>query len=220
MTDVPPPPPPPPYGAAPGYSSPSAGTALSYGFSKFFANVGPVLAVIAVALVAQILFNVISYSVTSIPGRLLFSIIGMVVSAVVALGIYKTALMVTAGQVPTIGEAFSYDRWGEWIVFSIVFGLMVGIGLVLCIVPGLIVLAYFGMAPYYFIDRRMSLGDALSASRQAASSGGYAMPVLLSVIVGALGLIACLVGAFVTMPAAYIAVAFLYRNATGQPVAP
>ena len=59
---------------------------------------------------------------------------------------------------PDIGKAFKYDRWGEWIGFSIVYGLMVGIGLALCIIPGLFVLAFFGMAPYFFIDRGMSIG--------------------------------------------------------------
>ena len=92
-------------------------------------------------------------------------------------------------------------------MFSIVFGLMVGIGLVLCIIPGLFVLAFFGMAPFFFIDRGMSLGDALSASREAASSRGFALPVILSIIVGVAGVIACGIGALVTAPAAYIAVA-------------
>ena len=63
------------------------------------------------------------------------------------------------------------------------------------------------------------MGDAFSASREAASRG-YAVPVILAVIVGALGLIACGVGALLTMPAAYIAVAFLYRGATNQVAAP
>jgi len=214
-------PPPPPYGAVPpGYGSPPVGTALSYGFNKYFANVGPVLGVIAIAIVAQLLVQLIELPVTSLVGRLLFSIIGLVVGAIVSLGIYKTALMITAGSVPTISEAFSYDRWGEWLGFSIVYGLMVGIGLALCIVPGLVVLALFGMAPFFFIDRGMTLGQALTASREAAMSRGFALPVLVSIIVGALGLVACLIGVFVTAPAAYIAVAFLYRNAAGQPVAP
>jgi hypothetical protein len=214
-------PPPPPYGAVPpGYGSPPVGTALSYGFNKYFANVGPVLGVIAIAIVAQLLVQLIELSVSSLVGRLLFSIIGLIVGAIVSLGIYKTALMITAGATPTIGEAFSYDRWGEWLGFSIVYGLMVGIGLVLCVIPGLFVLAFFGMAPFFFIDRGMSLGQALTASREAATGRGFAIPVVVSIIVGALGLIACGIGVFVTAPAAYIAVAFLYRNAAGQPVAP
>jgi hypothetical protein len=81
------------------------------------------------------------------------------------------------------------------------------------------VLAFFGLAPFYFIDARMSLGDSLNASRRAVSSKGLAFPILLSIVVGGLGLIACLVGAFITIPVAYVAVAYLYRYAAGQPVA-
>lgn len=215
------PPPPPPYGSAPlGADSPQVGTALSYGFNKYFANIGPVLGVIAIAILAQLIVNLVELSVSSLFGRLLFTIVGLVVGAIVNLGIYQTALIITRGESPSIGRAFTYDRWAEWLGFSIVYGLMVGVGIVACIIPGLVVLALFGMAPYFFIDQRMSLGDALSASLQAATSRSFALPVLLSIIVGALGLIARGIGVLVTAPAAYIAVAFLYRNATGQPVAP
>ena len=64
------------------------------------------------------------------------------------------------------------------------------------------------------------MGEALNASREAATSRGFALPVILSILVGAAGLIACGIGVLLTAPAAYVAVAFLYRNAAGQPVAP
>jgi uncharacterized membrane protein len=220
VNDVPPPPP--PYGAVPpGYGSPPVGTALSYGFNKYFANVGPVLSVVFVSIAAQIVLSLLGQVVVrSLVGVFIFQILGWIVGAIAALGIYKMALMITAGQTPEVGKAFQYDRWGEWFVFSIAFGLIVGVGLVLCIIPGLVALAFFGMAPYFFIDRGMSVGESLKASRQAATSRGFALPVVLSILVGAAGLIACGIGALVTAPAAYIAVAFLYRNAAGQPVAP
>ena len=44
--------------------------------------------------------------------------------------------------------------------------------------------------------------------------------VIVSIIVGVAGAIACGIGAFVTAPAAYVAVAFLYRSAGGQTAAP
>jgi uncharacterized membrane protein len=81
------------------------------------------------------------------------------------------------------------------------------------------VLAFFGLAPFYVVDGHMRLGDALTASRKAATSKGLAMPVLLSIVVGALGVIACFVGILITYPVAFIAVAYLYRHAVGQPVA-
>jgi hypothetical protein len=217
VNDVPPPPP--PYGSPPGGGSPDVGTALSYGFSKYFANFGAVLLIILVAFAAQFIVQIVEIAVSSLFLKVILGVIGLVVGAAVSVGIYRAALMLTAGVTPTVGEAFTYDRWGEWIVFSIVYGLMVGISLALCIIPGLFVLAFFGMAPYFFIDRGMSMGDALTASREAAGRG-YAVPVILSVIVGALGFIACGIGALVTAPAAYIAVAYLYRGATNQVAAP
>jgi len=216
--------PPPPYGYTPppsGGGSPQVGTALSYGFNKYFANVGPVLVIVLAPVAAQVVLSIIGQVVIrSLVGVLVFQILGWIVGAIAALGIYNTALMITSGQAPDFGRAFQYDRWGEWFGFSIVFGLIVGIGLILCIVPGLVALAFFGLAPYYFIDRRMSIGEALKASREAATSRGFAMPIILSILVGVAGVIACGVGLLVTAPAAYIAVGFLYRNAAGQPVAP
>lgn len=221
MTDLPPPPPPPPYGAPPpGAGAPDVGAALSYGWKKFQENVGPMLIVVLISFVAPFVFSLIGRAATnSVFGALVFQVIGIVVSAVAGLGVYRVALMITAGEPADVGKAFQYDRWGEWIVFSFVFGLMVGVGLLLCVIPGLFVLAFFGLAPFYFIDGRMSLGESLSASRAAVQSKGLAFPVLLSIIVGVLGLIACFVGVFVTGSIAYLAVAYLYRYAAGQPVA-
>ena len=56
MNDVPPPAP--PYGSVPpGGGNPDVGPALSYGFNKYFANFGPVLAVIFIPLAAQLLLS-------------------------------------------------------------------------------------------------------------------------------------------------------------------
>jgi uncharacterized membrane protein len=223
VTDLPPPPPfqPPPFGSPPpGSGSPDVGAALSYGWKKFQENVGPLLAVVLIPVAVQVVLSIISRSVVdSLLGALLFNVLGIIVGAVAGIGIYQMALMITAGQPADVGKAFTYDRWGEWIVFSFVFGLMVGIGLVLCVIPGLLVLAFFGLAPFYFLDGRMSLGESLRASRAAVQRNGLAFPILLSIVVGILGIIACIIGIFVTEPVAYVAVAFLYRYSAGQPVA-
>jgi uncharacterized membrane protein len=222
VNDFPPPPPsPPPYGAPqPGPGGPDVGAAISYGWAKFQQKVGPLLIVVLIPVAAQIVLSLIAQTaVKGLAGALIFQVLGIVVSAVAGLGLYRVALQITAGEPADVAKAFQYDRWGEWVLFSFVFGLMVGIGLVLCIIPGLFVLAFFGLAPFYFIDGRLSLGDSLRASREAVSSKGLAFPVLLSIVVGVLGLIACIIGVFVTECIAYIAVAYLYRYATGQPVA-
>jgi hypothetical protein len=88
VNDVPPPPPP-SYGAVPpGGGAPDVGTALSYGFNKYFANVGPVILIILVAFLAQLIINVLQFSIGSLAGKALFAIIGLVVGAAVSIGIY------------------------------------------------------------------------------------------------------------------------------------
>jgi len=221
VTDLPPPPnwTPPPSGGG-GGSAPDVGAALSYGWAKFQQNVGPLIAVILIPGLVQFVLSAVGRAaVHSLLGSLILSLVGAIVGAITGIGIYQMALMITAGQPADIGKAFTYDRWGEWIPFAFLFGLATFVGLVFCLIPGLLFIAFFGLAPYYFIDGRMSFGDALRASRDAVTSKGLAFPILLSVIVGVLGIIACFIGVLVTEPVAYIAVAYLYRYAAGQPVA-
>jgi hypothetical protein len=229
VTDLPPPPPPPssppppgppPAGPPPaGSPSPDAGTALSYGWQKFQQNAGPMIVIVLIQLVAEAVISGIALTTRSLVVRLLVGIIVIVVGSIVSLGLFQMGLMATAGERVDIGKAYTYDRWGEWIGFSVVFGLMVIVGLYLCIIPGLLVLAFFGLAPYFFIERRMSLGESLTASRMAVQMKGLAFPVLLSIVVGGIGYVVCFLVALVTAPIAYVAVAFLYRYAVGHSVA-
>mgnify|MGYP001099947076 CR=1 FL=1 len=109
MSDVPPPPPPPPpppsYGAGPPGASPNVGAALSYGFNKYFANFGAVILIILVAFAAQIAVQILDIAVSSFFLKAVFGIIGFVVSAAVSIGIYRAALMLTAGVQPTVSTA-------------------------------------------------------------------------------------------------------------------
>jgi hypothetical protein len=111
MTDVPPPPPPPPpsFGAPPpGGGAPDVGTALSYGWKKFQANVGPLLIAILISAGAQILLSLIGqFAIRSFVAVVLFELIGVVVAAVAGIGIYRVALQITAGEPADIGKAFN-----------------------------------------------------------------------------------------------------------------
>ena len=79
MNDVPPPPPP-PYGSSLRRREPRCRQPrLSYGFNKYFANVGPVLAVIFIPVVAQLVVSSSAVRASSsLFGSLVFEIIGVV----------------------------------------------------------------------------------------------------------------------------------------------
>lgn len=218
MSDAPPPS---SFGVPRPGSTPDGAAALSYGWDKFTDNIGPLLSIILVPAALQLVLGFVGTLAwrQSIGLYVLVQVLSFIVSTVAALGILQASLMVTAGQSVEFGKAFQYDRWAEWFVFSLVFGFVVGLGLAALVIPGLIFVALFGLAPYYFVDRRMGTGDAFRAGYEAARSKSLALPVLLCIIVGVLGLVACGVGIFVTEPVAYIAVASLYRYAQSQPIA-
>ncbi len=219
MSNVPPPnvpPGPPPVGGA----TPDAGAALSYGWKKFQQNAGPLLLVILLPLVAQVILSGIGRLAGSTAVLFLLSAVSYVISLMLAIGIFNAGLMITAGQPVDVGKAFSSDRWGEWILFSFVFGLCVGIGALFCGIGALVVIAFLGFAPFYFLDQRMGLGDSFSASvEKTRTTKGLPIALALTALVGFLGVIACIIGVFVTMPIAYVGAAFLYRVTNNQPVA-
>jgi len=194
-------------------------TALAYGWKKFRANARPMLTVVLVPLLAQLVIAVAGRElIHSVARWFLFQIVGIVVAAIAGIGVPRLALMISAGETPDVGRAFRNERWGSWVAFSVVFGLAEGIGLVLCVIPGVLFLAFFGLAPYFFLDRGMGIGEALRASREAAVARGLAFPVLLAIVIGALGAVVFVVGAFVTQAVAALALAYLYRGAVGEPV--
>ncbi len=216
-----PPPPPSSFGVPPPGSTPDASIALSYGWDRFTDGIGALLAIVLVPAVLELLLGYLSTLALreSIALYAVVQVLIFVVSTLAALGIVQASLAVTVGDRAGFRKAFAYDRWGAWFGFSITFGFVVGVGLLLFVIPGLFVLALFGLAPYYFVDRRMSLGEAFRASYGATRAKALAIPVLLCIIVGALGFVACGIGIFVTEPIAYIAVASLYRYAENQRVA-
>jgi uncharacterized membrane protein len=194
--------------------------ALAYGWRTFRANVRPMLVVVVVPLVAQLVLAVAGrVLIHSVARWFLFQIVGIVVAAIAGIGVPRMALMISAGEPPAIGRAFRSERLVAWVVFSAVFGLAEGVGLVLCVIPGLLFLAFFGLAPYFFLDRGLGLGEALRASRAAVTGNGLAFAVLVAIVVGVLGAVVFVVGALVTQAVAALALAYLYRHVTGDPVA-
>jgi hypothetical protein len=224
----PPPGGPPPYTPPGGQYTPgpagvsfSVGDAFSYGWRKYTANFGPVLLVVLIPIAVTIALQLIAQNLISTTGgRVAFAIVIDVVQLMLSIGIYNAALMVTRGETPDIGRAFHTDNWGGWILFAFVWGLMILVGAVFCIIGAFVVIAIWGLAPFYFLDRHVSLGEALRLSSEATGSNpGLRVALALTALFGILGVFACFIGIFATMPAAYIGAAYLYRGANREPVA-
>ena len=89
-----------------------------------------------------------------------------IVGQILTIGIINASLMVTRGRDARRRQGVHHrpPRASSSSV-SILYGIIVGIGLILCVIPGIIAaIAFFGFYAFYFLDQGMSGTDALSAS--------------------------------------------------------
>ena len=107
------------------------------------------------------------------------------------------------GQPATLGDCFSgFDVFGVSILNYILMILMVGVGIVLCILPGIYLAIAYAFTWNLLAERRGSAWECLEMSRQAVTAHwGWALLLLIvASLLAYAGIIACLIGVFFTMP--------------------
>jgi uncharacterized membrane protein len=208
------------------------GRAFSYAWAKFQANAWALIGVMLVAFVGTIIAAIVSGVIrASVSGGwfsflLVFAvtqILEWVVTGVLLYPVYRSVLAVTAGQpVVGLGELFSGDQLGPFVLAEIIFGVLTFVGFLLCIVPGIAVLFFGFFYPFFILDRHQQPVEAIRSSFILVRTNiGTLLPfAILAFIVYVVGFIACGIGVLVTAPIALLACAYAYRTLTGEPVAP
>lgn len=219
----PPPGPPPGPGASSGPAPFSIGDAIGYGWNAYWKNVGPLVVITLVIWLINVVFAFITFPIDSFVARFLIQIVGWVVGLILAMGLIRATLAVTRGETPDVQMLFQTERLPTYLVASIIFGVLAGIGFLLCIIPGVIVMTFFGFFGYVIVDAgEESPIEALRRSQQLVSGNfgtvlGLAIVLVLINMVGAL---LCGVGLLFTAGITAVTWAYAYRALSGQPVAP
>jgi uncharacterized membrane protein len=103
------------------------------------------------------------------------------------------------------------------LVASIVIGLFVFCGTLLCIIPGLVVAAMYKFTYLFIVDKRMDFWPAMQASHAVVKRdyAGFTLFLLLMVLVDLLGVLCCIVGIFVAIPVTFAAITVAYKEIVG-----
>ena len=96
------PPPPPPPGAPPGGAPYSVGDAVSYGWSAYWKNVGPLVVITLVIFAVQFLISIVSNATDSAVGQALLQVISFLVAIILAMGLIRASLAVCEGRKPEV----------------------------------------------------------------------------------------------------------------------
>ena len=101
---------------------------------------------------------------------------------------------------------------------GIVFALLVGLGMLFCLIPGLILVTVWSFAWPLLIDRRLDFWPAMELSRKVLWPNFWGMFGLwvMNVLVLIAGVLCCYVGVFVAMPVVIAAQAYAYEDFFGR----
>lgn len=217
----------------------SAGAAVSYGWDKFTKNVGPLLiAMLVFLIIGGVLYFIQSLLRPDTPGSngfglvstgnvwasLLSLIVGVIIfvwNYITEAALARAGLAVTEGRPVVLGELLTTDKLVRIILGGIVLAVLTVVGLILCVLPGLLVIFFGSFYMYFILDQDLTAWKSIEASFNFVKShfGELLLLLILTWLITFVGLLLCGVGLLVAIPVVAIAKAYAYKRLTGQPVA-
>ncbi len=204
----------------------SATDALGYGWKGFTANIAPLAVIGLVLVLVSIATNWLSRGFDSALISLAGSLLATFLSLVVGLGLIRAALAILDGGRPSVEQLLSTRDVWPYFLASVVVAAIVTVGLLLCVIPGLIagfLLQFYG---YAIIDKKSDsvttapestpIG-AIRASVEVvtANIGPLILLAVLCFLLNIAGALLCGVGLLVTLPVSAISVAYAWRYFSG-----
>jgi hypothetical protein len=142
------------------------------------------------------------------------SLISVAVSVFIQLGVYALLLkLVRTGEEGKLEElAGQRDIYWRALGGMILLAILVSVGLVFFIIPGIYLAMRFFFVPYLFVDKKLSIGDAFAESTRLTD--GMKMNLfgftLVLALINFVGVLLFIVGLLVTIPLTGLATVMLY----------
>lgn len=104
-------------------------------------------------------------------------------------------------------------------LFSIVAQVLVSVGFLLCILPGIYLLvAWLMLGPLLILDKNLDFWPAMELSRKVVSRHWWQFfgLFLMALLLNLLGMLACCVGLLITLPVTTAAIVYAYEDVFGN----
>ena len=148
-----------------------------------------------------------------------FNFLGLLLSVWMTCGITRILLDYYRGNKRKVQDLFTQVKpfWNVRLA-TILLGIIIFIGLIFLIIPGIYLGLKYMFTTYFIIDKNMGISEAMKKS--AEMTDGKKMDLFLFGLTGfgvvLLGAICLGVGVFVALPVVYLASIYLYMNLVGE----
>lgn len=147
------------------------------------------------------------------------TVIGMCAQAFFQGGMIKLSLQAARGGSPSLTEMFSGGPvYLRLLGANFLMMLVIMLGTVALIIPGIILGLGLAMTPYYVVDAGMGPVEAMQASWKAmvGHKGSLFGFLMMGILVSLLGLLACCVGVLVSYAVMQTAMAIIFTRVSGR----
>ena len=148
----------------------------------------------------------------------LFGLVMLPLSALLTGGMHRAALKQLRGGQVEFSDLFSArDQYLPLLGAMLLTGLLVGIGSLLCSIPGFIVAGLLFFTLPLIIDRKLGVIDAMKASVEMTKPNLLMFTLFAFVVqlIAGAGELACIVGLLATLPLMFTITASAYRDCFG-----
>ncbi len=137
-----------------------------------------------------------------------------IIGGAISVGINRAILGMIAGKPPTVGMMFEgFDRFGPAFLATLVVAVLVAIGMVFLIVPGVILSIMWMFVNLVLAETELDFWPAMQASAELAAGYWWELFCLMLAcfVVAILGLLAFCVGILIAQPVILTSIALAYR---------
>jgi len=142
--------------------------------------------------------------------------IGILLVPALYIGMFRFNLSCIRNQSVTISDIFrGFDLFGPSLAWAFVHTLLVFLGLLLCILPGIYLSIAWVFSLMILADKKYGFWESMEISRQVitANWGWMFLLLLISGLIAALGILGCFIGVFITAPFSALMIAAAYTRA-------
>jgi uncharacterized membrane protein len=196
----------------------SKSEAILFGWNTLKKNLGFFLGMLAIVVAVNVLVGLAMSSFSEEAPKVLviaMSVISWVLDLLISMGVIRITLKFCDQEQATYRDLFSaYRLLLNYIVGSIVYGIVVAIGLVFLIVPGIYLAVKYQFYDYLIVDKGMGPIEAIKRSGVLTEGVKRNLVLFWLALVGIniLGMIALGVGLIATIPVSWLANAYVYRR--------
>ncbi len=160
----------------------------------------------------------LNFALIALLTMLLSGVVPIILQGPAFAGFFIVCIKRVNGQRVDLNDFFKgFNYFVPTLVATILISIFATIGFLLCIIPGLVVSAVFFFTYLFIIDKKMDFWPAMQASHAIVKTN-YVQFTLLLIVFGLLhtvGILACFVGIFVTLPIQFAALTVAYKEIVG-----